>query len=449
MRRPATNGSPQASRLLGLCVVLALSSGLAGCSSSGSTSTVTTTNITTTDAGGGTTPPQTAPPESLRLLLDSTASIPDLGTDTIEVWICDVPLDTKDGRYNRVAFRLDLTPAGVAAELDDYVSAYFRTLSHGLYTPRFVAGGTDHMSASDTANDCVAHALAGSAATSNAVLAVATAEHTATVPGGFGIHGPPCTAVERRQCSASSTGRAAYVGASDFHPDWGPEPAVDLEEHEIGHLLGWPHSGDDSGEGHSSGLDIMSDSAAPRDFDATRRDGPDTLAVNRIAARWLPLDSVEIVNSTESTDSAESADSADTASTPTAFDTRTATPEPKTQTFVLQPSFAESGKRAIVIPLDATRLLMVDYLAKQGFDSFLPHSGVTVTLVDQSGAACGHADATPCVGADRVQSTKVGTAPFYDMLVAGDSATVEGWSIGVTEVGATATIQVARTPTTG
>jgi hypothetical protein len=369
-------------------------------------------------------------PPALQLLLDSTSMQDDIGVDTFEVWICDVPLDTTDPTYQPASFRLQLTPTDVAATLEQHVPAYFARLSLGLYRPRFVAGSTYTMSARDSPNVCVDHAIAGSSASSNGVLAIATAEHTAVAAGGFGIAGTRCATPSPGRCSAMSTGRAAYLGASDFHPAWGPQPALDLVEHEIGHLLGWPHSGDDHGEGHSSGLDVMSDSAAPRQFDAGRRDAQDTLAVNRLAARWLPISSVVV---------------ADLPETAVVGD-RTG----PTGRFRLSPSFSSAGPRAVVLPLDRTRLLFVEYLAKAGLDALLPRGGVTVTLVDQSPEACAHTDDQPCTGANRLQLTRVGRPPFYDMLTApGDSTTILGWTVTLQSIGDEVTFQVARTPTAG
>ena len=130
--------------------------------------------------------------------------------------------------------------------------------------------------------DCVDGALDRSSADADTVLAVADAEHAADQPGGWGRPGtwPTCDGT----CPASTTLRAAYVGASDFHPDWGPVPLLDLIEHELGHTLGLPHSGSPAsgGDQYLSALDVMSNSAAPRDVDPARRDAPDTIAVDRL-----------------------------------------------------------------------------------------------------------------------------------------------------------------------
>lgn len=358
------------------------------------------------------------PPSALQLFLDSTTAHPAVGTDTIEVWVCRVPQDTTDPIYNPATLRLALSPRTLSNTLNRYVSAYFTRLSHGAYRPRFVAGRVHSMTAGETPQACLDGALDAASPTSDGVLAVADAEHRPTAPGGFGIDGAACPARSRVRCPAASTRRGAYVGASDFHPDWGPEPAVDLEEHEIGHMIGWPHSGADHGEGHTSGIDVMSDSAAPRDFDRGRRDGQDTLAVNRLAARWLPLSDVAVDDGTA---------------------------VGRVRTVRLAPSTANHGTRLLILPVDRLRFLTVEYLPKSGFDDYFPHGGVTITQIDQTPSACGHLDGTPCTAEARTQRTEVGTAPFYSLLTtSGTPWHGLGWTVSVSALGETATVRAAR-----
>ena len=195
-----------------------------------------------------------------------------LGDDSFEVWICHVPGDTTAAIYGGLPLRLPLTPQSVATLVGARVPGYFDTLSHGLYHPTFAAGGEVTLGKDDGPQVCVDRAIAGAAPGTRAVLVVADAEHGADQPGGFGSGGDPCPA--RPPCPVGQSRRSAYVGASDFHPDWGAAPPMDLVEHELGHTLGWVHSDADEAGNYRSGLDVMSNSAAPRAVDPSRRDGP-------------------------------------------------------------------------------------------------------------------------------------------------------------------------------
>ncbi len=324
------------------------------------------------------------------------------GTDPWEVFVCHVPADTQSPVYSGLPLRLALKPDEIATVLDSKVTAYFQTLSNGLYRPQFSAGGEVTIGANDEPQACVDQALSIAGAGAHGVFVVADAEHNANQPGGFGNQGGACAVPP---CRATATRRSAYVGAADFSPDWGDQPPMDLIEHEIGHALGWPHSGYDmsAAEPHRSALDVMSDSAAPRAVHPTRRDAPDTLAVNRLAAGWLPASAVVVIPSTGGT-------------------------------VTLAPSNGPSGTRLVVIELDDHRFITVELLIAEGFDEHLPASGVAVHLIEEN-------DAT------RVQTPLVGVPPFDKLLTAGKALTTHGWRIVIGE-GWRATIQpVSDTPT--
>ena len=314
----------------------------------------TATSVATTDVGSTLAPVPTtlgdALPAPLTAVLAEAARWQRFttGDDTIEVWICHVPLDSTAAIYGGMQLRQPLTPAGVADVMTRQVTPYFDTLSHGEYHPVFRAGGEVNMATADEPQSCVDEAVAGAASDTNAVFAVADAEHGDTQPGGFGTVGDQCDAPP---CSVDATGRSAYIGASDFHEDWGDLKPMDLAEHEIGHTLGWMHSGVETTGEYLSALDVMSNSAAPRDVNPDRRDASDTLGLNRLLAGWLPPSAVWAAPAVGGT-------------------------------VTLAPSMSLVDTRLAVVAIDATHFLTIELLTADGFDAHLPADGIAVHRVE-------------------------------------------------------------------
>ena len=331
--------------------------------------------------------------------------------------MCDVPLPTSDPIYGDLQLRLHLDPDTVATTLERYVRPYYTALSNGAYSPHFIAGSSITMKADETHDQCVEDALDTSSPGAGAVLVVADAENLSTEPGGWGRPGTPCAVPF---CPARSTRRAAYVGSSDFHPDNGTVPLLDLIEHEIGHTLDLPHSGDASAM-YDSVLDVMSNSAAPRDVQPRRKNAQDTIAVNRIALGWLPDEGMAIVG-------------------------------PTGGTFTLSPSAGETGQRVLMVPIGDLSFLTVEYLADTGLDAFLPSGGVAVHRIDESPAACAAPVNGTCVGIDRQQVALGSNPPHRELLATnGSSWTVEGWTITLVRSpsGTSDTAELALVPSSG
>jgi hypothetical protein len=366
-----------------------------------------------------------APPLAQVLVASTPGWWRSTGNDVFEVWVCRVPPDTTLPLYGGLPVRHDITPEGLTALLNDRVPDYFDTVSEGVYRPSFTAGGDVALGPNDPPTLCVDEAIRKSQPASRAVLVVADADHAEGFQGGIASAGSLPNGSAAVPVKAS--GRYVYVGGTDFADEWGDNPPLDLVEHEMGHTLGWVHSGVSAASGadgadsisdravvtaageYRSPLDLMSDSAAPRDTNPDRRDGPAPLAVHRLLAGWLPIDSVLVTD--------------------------------EATTVELEPTFRQpesseksgSGVRMLVLAVDANSFLTAELRLATGFDDHLPHDGLVVHLVTVENGAIASIE------------PQHGGTDEMPLLHPGDPATGSGWSV---EWRTDGTVKASKVPVT-
>ena len=293
-----------------------------------------------------------------QLMADTEAHFGDLaiGVDPWEVVICQIPRDTTDPMYEPVDERLNLNSQDIVSKLAPVVD-YFSRWSHGRYQPNFTAASGVSISAEEKSDTCVDRALDKSAPTTRGVLVITNAQHTELAVGGWGRPGAPCI----EDCSAKTTRRAVYLGASDFMPFWKNDPPLDLVEHEMGHALDWPHSSssvNNFGNGvYDSDIDVMSNSAAPRNFFASARNAPGPLAINMFLAKWFQEDQIKVL------------------------DVGTYTVE----LVATDTDIAVDGIRLLAVPVDESSIITVELIKASGDNQHLRHDRVVVHQIEVVG----------------------------------------------------------------
>ena len=279
-----------------------------------------------------------------------------LGSDPWEVVVCQIPQDTTDPIFDSNAVRLNLSSGDIVAELDPVI-AYFSRWSHGQYQPNFTAVDGVSISAEEKSDLCVERALDQASPTTRGVMVIANAQHSETAVGGWGRPGSPC----EKNCSAKSTRRAVYIGAADFMPFWTGNPPLDLVEHEMGHALDWPHSStsvDNFGNGvYDSDIDVMSNSAAPRDFNADMRNAPGPLGINLYLSHWLNDNNVALLENGT-----------------TSFDL-----------VATSTDLAVEGLRLVLVPLNNSTVVSVELLQASGDNQHLLDDRVVIHQIESAG----------------------------------------------------------------
>ena len=312
-----------------------------------------------------------------------------VGIDPWEVVVCQIPQGTTDSLYEPIDVRLDLTSTDIVAALTPVVD-YFSRWSHGQYQPKFTAVSGVSIGVDEKSEVCVDRALDKASVATRGVLVIADAQHTEVAVGGWGRPGSPC----EKNCSAKHTRRAVYIGASDFMPYWKGNPPLDLVEHEIGHALDWPHSStsvDNFGSGvYDSDVDLMSNSAAPREKFPDTRNAPGPLAINIYLAKWLQ-------------------------------DTHIVTLESGTGTFELvatETDLAVDGARLLMVAVNDSIVLTVELIKASGDNQHLLHDRVVLHQVEVVGK----------IGYERRQTV------LSDDLLSGDQWSNEHVQIKILEI---------------
>ncbi|MGQ0848290.1 MAG: S-layer homology domain-containing protein [Actinomycetota bacterium] len=304
--------------------------------------------------------PYQTDPLDLIALRDETRTY-STGTDIWEVWICDVP----DGS-------VAVTSGQASAVFAGSITPYFEAISGGIYSPRFVAGGTVTATSQSgwpanpflTQPECeqLVAARAGGAGV-DGVMIVTDAAYT----GGYATAGFACLIGE--QCPAFYPGnyRLAVLGGGVAVPLGGRPAALRTVAHEIGHALFWPHSfgGLVNFENgivyeYDNPMDVMSGGEGEV-LDLG------TVAINRYAAGWIGSEGVIFHRGGSLTYHVT----------------------------------VGSGIQLLILPTEQVGVYeTIGARLRFGYDSGIPVEGVEVYHIDQSPSVCGF-PAGQCFGPDR------------------------------------------------
>ncbi|MEM8707102.1 MAG: S-layer homology domain-containing protein [Actinomycetota bacterium] len=207
-----------------------------------------------------------------------------LGTDTVTVFICDI------AAADPLLFTFD----GVIPWANDVIAPYFETISGGRLQVDFVRGEEFVADFSD----CLDEAL-DRTSTSNSMVIVRDSSNLGFARSGLAsVFGGEVIAATLAD-PASATRRGFLVGGGVV---FGRDA---IAAHELGHTLGWPHSGSTNlgfaDTDYDNQYDLVSGGGAgPAPFDNyCDLIGPceiiHTLAINRYASGWIDADEIEVV----------------------------------------------------------------------------------------------------------------------------------------------------------
>ena len=321
--------------------------------------TLTVTGLPVMAAGD----PYGSDPLRLVPFAESVQRVYTQGTDTWEVWICDLPTWSTP---------LDL-PA-VVTNLNDVVAPYYEWLSEGAYQPTFIAGGlvqgTDIIPPQPDGRedfrvpDCESKVRAASPGTANGALIVVDGGFD----GGYGTSGGVCPEDPYVGCLTTFpanfriavTGAAAVATVTPF-----TEPQWITAAHEIGHALNWTHSygglttlpGSTAINQYDNPMDVMSG-------DVQEGLPIGTIAYYRYAAGWIDPQDVAIHRG-------------------------------GTTTYELG-AVGAGSRHMLIIPIDDEgHFYAIGARRRVSYDSDLPKAGIEVYEIDQRRSACTLPDTWP------------------------------------------------------
>ncbi|MGH8926818.1 MAG: hypothetical protein ACRDWH_00585, partial [Acidimicrobiia bacterium] len=327
------------------------------------------------------------------------------GTDTWDVWVCDVP----DGSVS-------ITAAQAASVLNGSLTPYFQQLSANAYRPVFI--GVGQVTASvpsqwpdnpyQLQTECETLVVESGGSANGAIVVV-----DAPYSGGYATGGLVCESPAECPTGFPANARIVVLGSGSLVSLGGQPAALRTAAHEIGHSLFWPHSfaglaafADGVVYEYDNPMDLMSGG----DSDLLNIG---TIAINRYAAGWFGSESVIFHRGGQ-----------------------------------LEYTIgATSAIQLLVLPSDQRGVFdTIGIRLRSGYDFGLPAEGVEIYHVDQATGGCGASVVGSCFGLDRRTSPIPSVASFSStehVYAVGEVASVRGVTITVLDrVGPGFTIRV-------